>query len=122
MQIASTLPLAWVQEAAGVPHFNTRLTAILFLAGFFGSVVGWLVATVLGLARARAFGPATRWFAYSCICLLGFVLYLVAFAIFGMNETDQEKVLSFGAFCVVFLFLGSVCAIIGFLRLTNPRP
>ena len=119
MLIASTLPLLWAQ--APVPR-SISLTVIVFLILFVGSLLGWLIATVLGFARARAFGPATRWFALSCVCLLGFNLHLLAVAIFGLNETDPEKVISFGLFAMLFPLLGSICAIIGFLRLTNPRP
>jgi hypothetical protein len=120
MLIVSTLPtLAWAQA---MPRFGTPLTVIVFLILFVGSLVGWLIATVIGFARARAFGPSARWFAFSCLCLLGFNLHLVAVSLFGMTETDPEKVLSFGAFSPLFLLLGSISAIIGFLRLTNPRP
>ncbi|HZH29390.1 MAG TPA: hypothetical protein VEY11_01240 [Pyrinomonadaceae bacterium] len=120
MLIASTLLLLWAQ-AAPVPR-SPSLTAIVFLILFVGSLLGWLIASVLGFARARAFGPATRWFTFSCVCLLCFNLHLLAFAIYGMNETDLEKVISFGLFALLFPLLGSICAIIGFLRLTNPRP
>jgi hypothetical protein len=119
MLIASTLPLVWAQ--APVPRFAS-LTVVVFLVLFVGCLLGWLVASVLGFARARAFGPATRWFAFTCVCLLGFNLHLLAVSVLGMTETDPEKVLSFGAFAPLFLLLGSLCAIIGFLRLTNPRP
>ena len=119
MLIASTLPLLLAQ--APVPRAPS-LTVIVFLIFFIGSLLGWLIACVLGFARARAFGPATRWFALSCACLLGFNLHLLAVAIFGLNETDPEKVVSFGLFAILFPLLGSICAIIGFLRLTNPRP
>ena len=121
MLIASTLPLLVVQSQ-DVPRFGTSLTVLVFLILFAGSLLGWIVASVLGFARARAFGPSTRWFAFSCLCLLGFNLHLVAVALLGRVETDPEKVLSFGAFSPLFLLLGSISAIIGFLRLTNPRP
>jgi hypothetical protein len=49
-------------------------------------------------------------------------LHLLAVSLFGMTETDPEKVISFGAFSPLFLVLGSISAIVGFLRLTNPRP
>jgi uncharacterized membrane protein YhdT len=120
MLIASILPLVWAQSA--VPRFSTKLTVTVFLVLFIGSLLGWLVASVLGFARARAFGPATRWFAFSCVCLLGFNLHLVAVAVLGMTETDPDKVISFGAYIPLFLLVGSICAVIGFLRLTNPRP
>ena len=119
MLIAATLPLVLGQQP--VPRFAS-LTVVVFLVLFVGSLLGWLVAAVLGFARARAFGPATRWFAIACLCLLGFNLHLLAVAFFGMTEADPEKVLSFGAFAPLFVLLGSICAIIGFLRLTNPRP
>jgi uncharacterized membrane protein YhdT len=123
MLIASTLPpLVAAVWAQAVPRFGTSLTALVFLMLFVGALIGWLVAAVLGFARARAFGPSTRWFAFSCLCLLGFNLHIVAVAVLGMTETDPEKVISFGAFSPLFLLLGSVSAIIGFLRLTNPRP
>jgi len=125
MLIASTLPplaaavAAWAQA---MPRFGTSLTALVFLMLFCGALIGWLVATVLGFARARAFGPSTRWFSLACLCLLGFNLHLLAVSVLGMTETDPEKVISFGAFAPLFLLLGSISAIIGFLRLTNPRP
>jgi hypothetical protein len=122
MLIASTLPLLLLLWAQSVPRFGTSLTVVVFLVLFVGGLLGWLVAMVLGFARARAFGPSTRWFAFACLCLLGFNLHLLAVSVLGMTETDPEKVLSFGAFAPLFILLGSICAIIGFLRLTNPRP
>jgi hypothetical protein len=119
MLLVSTLPLLLAQS---VPRFGSPLTVIVFIILFGGGLVGWLVASVLGFARARAFGPSTRWFAFAAVCLLLFNLHLLAVALMGMTETDAEKVLSFGAFSPLFIALGSVCAIIGFIRLTNPRP
>ena len=85
-------------------------------------LLGWLVAAVLGFARARAFRPSTRWFALSALCVLLYHLHLVVFGVLGTWERDIEKLLSFGAFFNLWIVLGSICAIIGFLRLTNPRP
>lgn len=85
-------------------------------------LLGWLVAAVLGFARARAFRPSTRWFALSALCVLLYHLHIFAFGFLGTQSPDMEKVLSFGAFFNLWIVLGSVCAIIGFLRLTNPRP
>ena len=84
--------------------------------------LGWLIAAVLGFARARAFRPSTRWFALSALCVLLYHLHLVAFGFLGTQSQDMEKLLSFGAFFNVWNVLGGICAIIGFLRLTNPRP
>lgn len=96
------------------------VATIVVLLG--AGLIGWLIAAVLGFARARAFGPSTRWFALSALCLLIYHIHLVAFGLLGTVETDMAKLLSFGSFFNLFVFLGSICAIIGFLRLTNPRP
>jgi hypothetical protein len=85
--------------------------------------VAWLIAAVLGFARARAFGASTRWFSFAAVCLL---LYHVQFvllgfvAIMGAQQNDFDSVLSFGAFFNLFVVLGAACAILGFVRLTNP--
>ena len=39
----------------------------------------------------------------------------------GMTETDADKVLSIGSFIILFPALGALCAIVGFVRLTDPR-
>jgi len=86
--------------------------------------VGWLIAAVLGFARARAFGASTRWFSFAAVCLL---LYHVQFVLLGFltylgaQQNNFDLVLDFGAFFNVFVVLGAVCAIMGFVRLTNPR-
>jgi len=115
--------------------------ALLFLQGglnakqpgYFGAVllgsllaggVGWLIAAVLGFARARAFGASTRWFSLAAVCL---VIYHIQFlllgivAVLGAQQNDFDSVLAFGAFFNVFVVLGAVCSIMGFVRLTNPR-
>jgi hypothetical protein len=99
-----------------------------FLPVFVGSLVaggiGWLIAAVLGFARARAFGASTRWFSFAAVCLL---LYHVQFvllgfvAIMGAQRNDSSSVIAIGAFLNVFVVLGAVCTIMGFIRLTNPR-
>ncbi|HMF56507.1 MAG TPA: hypothetical protein VK619_09195 [Pyrinomonadaceae bacterium] len=89
----------------------------LLLAG----IIGWLVAAVLGFARARAFGPAVRWFALASVCLIIYHLQFLVLA-FGLIQNDNDLVLSVGAFFNLFVVLGSVCAIIGFINLTSaPR-
>lgn len=99
-----------------------------FVPVFVGSLVaggiGWLIAAVLGFARARAFGASTRWFSFAAVCLL---LYHVQFlllgfvAIMGAQRNDSSSVIAFGSFLNVFVVLGAVCTIMGFIRLTNPR-
>ena len=101
---------------------------VYFVAVLIGSLVvggiGWLVATVLGFARARAFGASTRWFTFAALCLL---LYHIQFVLLGIvtimgaRQDNFDPVLSIGAFLNVFVVLGAVCAIMGFIRLTSPR-
>lgn len=82
--------------------------------------LGWLVAAVLGFARARAFGSSARWFALAAICLILFHLHFIVLG-FAMTQ-ESDLVLQLGAFINLFVVLGAVCTIIGFTRLTNPRP
>src|SRR6476659_11281040 len=94
-----------------------------FAAVLIGSLVvggiGWLIAAVLGFARARAFGASTRWFSFAAVCLL---LYHVQFvllgfvAIMGAQANDFDSVLKIGAFFNVFVVLGAFCTIMGFVR------
>ena len=101
---------------------NTMMSVVVIVVLLALGVLGWLVAAVLGFARARAFSPSTRWFALSALCVMLYHLHLFAFGFLGTWERDMEKLLSFGAFFNVWIVLGAVCAIIGFMRLTNPRP
>ena len=82
--------------------------------------VTWLIAAVLGFARARAFGPSTRWFSFAAVCMLLFHLQFIALG-FGMLTKDNNLVFSMLTFFNLFVVLGAICAIIGFIKLTNPR-
>jgi hypothetical protein len=106
--------------AQAVPRFPSSY-ALLFVVLFVVGTLGWLIAAVLGFARARAFGASTRWFALAAVCMLIFHLYLIAFAWIGTTETDVDKVLSVGSFIILVPALGAICAIVGFVRLTDPR-
>ena len=114
------MSLATHALAQAVPRFSSSY-APLFVILFGAGTIGWLVATVLGFARARAFGASARWFAFAALAMLVFHLYLVAIAWLGMTETDADKVLSIGAFIIFFPALAALCAIVGFVRLTDPR-
>jgi hypothetical protein len=85
----------------------------------FGAIL-WLVAAVLGFARARAFGASTRWFSFAAVCLLLFHLQFLLLA-FGLIIKDLRTVFAILTFFNVFVVLGAICAIMGFVRLTNPR-
>jgi hypothetical protein len=106
--------------AQSVPRFSSSY-ALLFVLFFAAGTIGWLIAAVLGFARARAFGASARWFALSAVAMFIFHLYLVVVAWLGTTETDADKLLSIGAFIIVFPALAALCAIVGFARLTDPR-
>jgi hypothetical protein len=85
-----------------------------------GGALCWLVAAALGFARARAFGAPARWFALCSVCLILYHLQFILLAV-GIVGNDNDVVLSVGAFFNLFVFLGAVCAIVGFTRFTNPH-
>lgn len=119
VSLATLLLLQSGMSAKQPAYFAAVLIGSLILGG-----IAWLVAAVLGFARARAFGASTRWFSFAAICLLIYhiqFLLLGFIAVVGAQQNDFDSVLGFGAFFNLFVILGAVCAIMGFVRLTNPR-
>ena len=117
-----SLLLGLQQIRATQPGYFFLVTLLLLVAGG----VAWLVAAVLGFARSPAFGPPARWFSYAAVCLIIYHLQFLLFGIFvfmGMsqNSVDLTAALGLGAFFNLFVVLGAVCAIMGFVRMTNPR-
>ncbi len=110
-----------LQEAGDQAYRAPSYFQAVFLALLVAGALGWLIAAVLGFARARAFGSSTRWFALSAVCLLLYHLHFLLLGL-GLFSKDTDLVLSVGAFLNLFVALGALCAIIGFTRLTNPRP
>ena len=110
------------QLRATQPTYFLLVVVLLLVVGG----VGWLVAAVLGFARSPAFGPSARWFSYAAVCLIIYHLHFLLFGVFvllGMNQNsvDLTMALSVGAFFNLFVVLGAVCAIMGFVRMTSPR-
>jgi hypothetical protein len=110
------------QLRATQPQYFFPVAILLLIAGG----VGWLIAAVLGFARSPAFGPSARWFSYAAVCLIIYHLHFLLFGIFvvlGMSENsvDLSTALGIAAFFNLFVVLGAVCAIMGFVRMTNPR-
>src|SRR2546429_8774917 len=85
----------------------------------FGAIF-WLVAAVLGFARARAFGSSARWFYFSSVCMLLFHLQFMLFA-FCLFFQDMRVVFLIFTFLHVFVVLGAICALMGFLRFPHSR-
>jgi uncharacterized membrane protein YhdT len=108
--------LAQVESTFNKPTYFIPVFLGMFLLG----AVAWLVAAVLGFARARAFGPSARWFSFAAVCLLLFHIQFIAIG-FGVITNDTSLAFSILTFFNLFVILGAVCAIMGFIRLTNPR-
>src|SRR6266849_6633492 len=104
------------QTTFSQPGYFTPVILALFVLGAVLS----LVAAVLGFARARAFGAATRWFSFAAVCLLLFHIQILVFG-FGMVLQNRSIVFPVLTFFNLFIVLAAVCAIMGFVRLTNPR-
>ena len=102
-------------------YFFPVAVALLFLGG-----IGWLIAAVMGFARARAFGPSVRWFSYAAVCML---LYHLHFIVVGLmvlmamtdKQPDAGTAVGVGSFFNLFVLLAAGCVIMGFIRLTSPR-
>ena len=109
---------------AGVTAKQPAYFAAVLIGSLVVGGIGWLIAAVLGFARARAFGASTRWFSFAAVCLLIYHIQFVLLgfiAVMGAQQNDFDSVLGFGAFFNVFVVAGAFCAIMGFVRLTNPR-
>jgi uncharacterized membrane protein YhdT len=116
MFIGLTATLAQVQTSWKEPGYFLAVALGMLVLG----AVGWLIAAVLGFARARAFGPSARWFSFAAICLLLFHLQFIALG-FGILTKDNSLVFGILSFFNVFVLLGAICAIMGFVRMTSPR-
>lgn len=92
--------------------------APVFLALLVIGGLAWLVAALLGFARARAFGPSTRWFALSAACLIVYHVQLFVIG-FVISQRDNETALGIGAFFNLFIVLGGIFAIVGFVQLNK---
>ncbi len=82
--------------------------------------VTWLIAAVLGFARARAFGPSARWFSFAAVCMLLFHLQFIGWG-FGFLTKDNTLIFTLLTFFNLFVILGAICVIMGFVRMTSPR-
>ncbi len=112
---ATIAMLAQVETAFREPaYFAPVMLGMLALGA-----VAWLIAAVLGFARARAF-PAARWFSFASVSLILFHLQFIALG-FGLLTKDNTLVFGLLTFFNIFVIFAGVCAIIGFVRLTSPR-
>jgi hypothetical protein len=116
MVMPSVVVLTQVGNTFTQPGYFFPVMVGLFLLG----AVAWLIAAVLGFARARAFGPSARWFTFAAVCLLLFHLQFIL-AGFGVLTNDSNLVFSILTFFNFFVLVAAICSIMGFIRLTNPK-
>lgn len=116
MILAFFLMLAQVETRYNRPNYFIPIVILMLVAGF----VLWLVAAVLGFARAKAFGPSTRWFAIGAVCMIIYHLQFLLLALAGILD-DPNLTLAVGAFFNLFAVVAAICAIMGFIRLTHTR-
>ncbi len=115
MVIGSMMVLAQVETTFREPgYFAPVMLGMLVLGG-----VAWLIAAVLGFARARAF-PSARWFSFASVAL---ILFHVQFIVLGLGVLTKDSTLIFGilSFFNFFIVVAAFCAIMGFIRMTSQR-
>lgn len=116
MLAASLFMLMQVETRYNEPSYFKPVVLGLLVAG----AVGWLIAAVLGFARARAFGTSAKWFSVASVLLLLFHLQFLLLA-FGLITSNMDLVWQLLTFFNIFVVLAAICAILGFVRLTDPR-
>jgi hypothetical protein len=116
MAMALLMFMAQTETTFREPSYFAPAIMGMFLVGALAS----LVAAVLGFARAKAFGPSTRWFSFAAVCLILFHVQFLAMG-FGVLTKDSSLVFTILTFFNLFILLAAVCMAIGFIRLTNPR-
>ncbi|MFN2515728.1 MAG: hypothetical protein ABR556_05895 [Pyrinomonadaceae bacterium] len=114
--MALIVMLAQVETSFHEPSYFAPVMLGMLVLG----AVAWLIAAVLGFARARAFGPSVRWFSFAAVCLILFHLQFIGLG-FGMVTKDNNLIFSILTFFNLFVVLAAICAIMGFIRLTSPR-
>lgn len=116
MIIGSIIMLAQTETTFKEPSYFAP-----FMLGMLGlGALAWLIAAVLGFARARAFGASARWFSFAAVCLILFHLQFILLG-FGLLTKDNNLVFNIMMFFNVFVIVAGICAIMGFIRLTSPR-
>jgi hypothetical protein len=116
MFLALILLLAQTGRSYTPPTYFLPVVLLMLAAG----MIGWLIAAVLGFARARAFGPSTRWFAIAAVFMVIYHLQFLLIAL-GIILEDPNLTLTVGALFNLFAVLSAICSIMGFIRLTHPR-
>lgn len=115
MALAETVMLAQIEATREPAYFAPAILGMFLM----GTIVS-LVASVLGFARAKAFGPFARWFSFAAVCLLLFHLQFLVLG-FGVLTRDSNLVFGILVFFNFFILLAAACAVMGFIKLTSTR-
>ena len=114
--IATIALLAQTETVFREPAYFVPLTMGMLVLG----AVTWLIAAVLGFARAKAFGSSARWFSFGAVSLILYHLQFLALG-YSLLTKDNNLVFNLLSFFNIFVIIAALCAIMGFIRLTNPR-
>ena len=116
MVIGSILMLGQAETTFREPSYFAPVMLGMLVLG----AVAWLIAAVLGFARARAFGPSARWFSFGAVAL---ILFHIQFIVLGLGVLTKDNSLIYGilSFFNLFIVVAAICSIMGFIRLTSPR-
>ena len=114
--IATMVLLAQTETAFHEPTYFAPVMLSMLVLG----AVTWLIAAVLGFARAKAFGASARWFSFAAVSLILYHLQFVALG-FSLLTKDNNLVFNLLTFFNIFVIIAALCAIMGFIRLTSPR-
>ena len=114
--IATIVMFAQTETAFREPSYFAPVMLGMLVLG----AVGWLIAAVLGFARAKAFGASARWFSFGAVSLILYHLQFIALG-FSLLTKDNSLVFQLLTFFNIFVVIAALCAIMGFIRLTNPR-
>jgi hypothetical protein len=116
LMLASSYLLAQNEASVfNLPPYFVWVFGLLLVAGG----LGWLVATVLGFARARAFGVSTRWFAMAAACLILYHAHWLALSL-SVASQDGKIIFPILASLNFFVVLGAAFTIVGFAKLNKP--
>jgi len=114
--IATIVLLAQTETVFREPAYFLPVSMGMLVLG----AVVWLIAAVLGFARAKAFGASARWFSFGAVSLILYHLQFIALG-YSLLTKDNSLVFNLLTFFNIFVVIAAFCAIMGFIRLTNPR-
>lgn len=99
------------------PKYFVPTLLLLLVVGLLVS----LVAFVLGRGRARAGGPAVKWFSFAALALFLYYVQWFAFA-FAIARQSTTLIWLLLSFNTLFVLIAAVCALMGFMQIKGAEP